>query len=52
MDVFLIKDGKVENIVVVNSMEDAKRYFPDYFIVERNENNHRVNPSDDWIEPT
>jgi len=51
MDVFLIKDGKIENIVVVASMEDAKRYFPDYVIVERNENNHRVNPGDDWNEP-
>jgi hypothetical protein len=51
MDVFLIKDGKVENIVVVASMEDAKRYFPDYFIVERDDSNKHVNPGDDWIEP-
>jgi hypothetical protein len=51
MDVFLIKDGKVENIVVVNSMEDAKRYFPEFTSAERDDSNKHVNPSDDWNEP-
>jgi hypothetical protein len=51
MDVFLIKDGKVENIVVVASMEDAKLYFPEYISVERDDSNKHVNPGDDWNEP-
>ena len=51
MDVFLIKDNKVENIIVVNSIEDAVKYFPDYVIVERDEDNRHVNSGDDWAVP-
>ena len=48
MDVFLVKDGKVENIIVVNSMEDANQYFPDYIIIERDDSNRHLNPGDNW----
>lgn len=34
MDVFLVKDGVVENIVVVESMESAVSLFPDYIVVD------------------
>lgn len=39
MDFFLIKDGTVQNIVVVESLEKAQVLFPDMTIIERTEAN-------------
>ncbi len=49
MDVFLIKDGKVENIILIESIELAERLFPDYTLVVRDDTNKHINPGDDWV---
>ena len=46
MDVFLIKDGKVENVVVVESMDKALAMYPGYTVVERTPANESTNIGD------
>ena len=43
MDVFLIKDGIVENVASYESMEQASKLAPDYTLVERTPENEHIN---------
>lgn len=49
MDAFMIKDGKVENIIVVETIALAEQLFPDHTFVERDDTNKHINPGDDWV---
>lgn len=46
IDVFLIKDGIVANIVVIENLALAQELFPDLTVVERTEDNKHINPGD------
>jgi hypothetical protein len=46
IDVFLIKDGIVANIVVIENLALAQQLFPDLTVVERTEDNKHINPGD------
>ena len=46
IDVFLIKDGVVANIIVIEDLTLAQELFPDLTVVERTEDNKHINPGD------
>lgn len=46
MDVFLIRNGVVENVIVVPSLNWAQAAYPGYTIVERSEENKHLNIGD------
>lgn len=46
MDVFLIKDGKVENCICADSVERAAQFFPEHDCVERTEELRGFGPGD------
>jgi hypothetical protein len=46
MDVFLIKGGVIENIVVVENLAQAEMLFPGYTIIERTDENKHLNSGD------
>ncbi len=46
MDVFLIKDGKVENCICADSVERAERFFPDHICLERTDALRQYGPGD------
>jgi hypothetical protein len=46
MDVFLIKDGKVENCICADSVERAQQFFPDHICIERTEEYRGFGPGD------
>lgn len=46
MDVFLIRNGVIENIASVDSMEQAVTFWPDYTLIERTEELAHLNPGD------
>tara|TARA_R110002126_G_scaffold10363_2_gene47168 strand:+ start:6323 stop:6475 length:153 start_codon:yes stop_codon:yes gene_type:complete len=46
IDVFLIKDGIVANIIVIESLDLAQQLFPDLTAVERTDDNKHINPGD------
>jgi len=46
MDVFLIKDGKVENCICADSVARALQFFPDYICIERTEEYRGFGPGD------
>lgn len=46
VDVFLIKDGLIENVIVIESVEYALSLLPDYTILERVDSNRHLNPGD------
>jgi hypothetical protein len=43
IDVFLVKDGTVANIALVESLEQARALFPDLKVVERTDDNKHIN---------
>jgi hypothetical protein len=46
MDVFLIKDGKVDNCICADSVERAQQFFPDHICIERTEQYRGFGPGD------
>jgi len=46
MDVFLIKDGKVENCICADSVERAQRFYPDHICIERTDALRGYGPGD------
>ncbi len=46
MDVFLIKDGKVQKCICADSVERAQQFFPDYLCIERTEEYRAFGPGD------
>jgi hypothetical protein len=45
-DVFLVRDGIVANIIVIEDLALAQQLFPDLTLVERTEDNKHINPGD------
>jgi hypothetical protein len=46
MDVFLIKNGVVENCICADSTERAQQFYPDYICIERIGDLNQYGPSD------
>lgn len=46
MDVFLIKNGKVENCICADSVERAQQFFPEHTCIERTEEYRGFGPGD------
>jgi len=46
MDVFLIKDGKVDNCICADSVERAQRFYPDHICIERTDALRGYGPGD------
>lgn len=46
MDVFLIRDGVIENVAVFDSLEHAQQLCPEHTVVERVEENRHLNIGD------
>jgi len=46
INVYLIKDGLIENVIVIASVEYALELFPDYTVLEQTEANRHLNPGD------
>lgn len=51
MDIFLVLNGIVQNIVVVDSMDSARVLFPGAQIYERTEQNQHLNIGDVYAVP-
>jgi hypothetical protein len=46
VNVFLVKDGIVANIILIEDVAFAQKLFPDFTVVERTEDNAHINPGD------
>ena len=46
MDVFLIKDGEVDNCICADSVARAQQFFPDYICIERTDALRGFGPGD------
>ena len=46
MDVFLIKDGVIENCICADSVERAQLFYPDYICIERTPEFSQFGPRD------
>jgi len=46
MDVFLIKDGKVDNCICADSVARAQQFYPDHICIERTDDLRAYGPGD------
>lgn len=49
MDIYLIKDGVVENIAVFESVAQAQQFYPEHTCIERTETNAHINPGEAYV---
>ena len=48
IDVFLVKDGVIENVAIYATLSDAQAYNQGYVVVERTEQNEQLQIGDTY----